>query len=234
MKIQYNLTGVERKKLVTAISELLGTAPVYHYAPTFAYEIGSYSVDKVGTLTGADSADLVADLRSLHSLIPVIEEYDVPRPDAAPISDVDDHDRLTIELPLEGFTEAALQNLDRIIASKTSLIMKAIGADALPVERTETTIRFPWFSFDAEPGAINAYARFIGCLCAAAQSARRVTAREKPTDNEKFAMRVFLIRLGMVGDDYKASRRVLLKNLSGNSAFRNGAPAKKTEETADE
>jgi hypothetical protein len=40
---------------------------------------------------------------------------------------------------------------------------------------------------------------------------------------------VFLIRLGFVGDEYKTARKILLRNLSGNSAFKNGAPAKVTE-----
>ncbi len=59
-------------------------------------------------------------------------------------------------------------------------------------------------------------------------------AREKRVDNEKFAFRVFLIRLGFIGDDYKAARKILLSNLSGNSAFKNGAPPRATEVTADE
>jgi hypothetical protein len=45
-------------------------------------------------------------------------------------------------------------------------------------------------------------------------------------DNEKFAFRVFLIRLGFVGDDYKNARKILLRNLTGNSAFKNGRPEK--------
>jgi hypothetical protein len=138
-------------------------------------------------------------------------------------------DTLTIEMPLDGFTDSALENLERLIASKESLIKKAIGVDKLPIERTETTIRFPWFRFGIEPEELSAYSRFIGALCAAAKEQHRVTAKDKPVENEKFAFRVFLIRLGFVGDEYKTARKILLRNLSGNSAFKNGAPAKVTE-----
>jgi len=134
-------------------------------------------------------------------------------------------------MPLDGFTDAALENLERLIASKASLIKKAIGADALPIERTETTLRFPWFRFGKEPEEVSAYSRFIGALCAAAKEQHRVTAKDKPVENEKFAFRVFLIRLGFVGDEYKTARKILLRNLSGNSAFKNGASAKVTEVT---
>jgi len=131
---------------------------------------------------------------------------------------------LTIELPLAGFTEAALENLDRLIASKAALIKKAIGADALPVERTVTTLKFPWFSFSAAGDEVAAYSHFIGALCAAAKEQKRVTATEKPVQNEKYAFRVFLMRLGFVGEEYKAARKILLENLSGNSAYKNGVP----------
>ena len=54
------------------------------------------------------------------------------------------------------------------------------------------------------------------------RNAKRVTATEKPVDNEKYAFRCFLLRLGFIGSEYKAERKILLKNLSGSSAFKNG------------
>ena len=55
------------------------------------------------------------------------------------------------------------------------------------------------------------------------RNATRVTAKEKEVDNEKYAFRCFLLRLGFIGEEYKTERKILLKNLSGSSAFRNGA-----------
>jgi len=125
-------------------------------------------------------------------------------------------------MSLDGFTETALENLDRLIASKAALIKKAIGADSLPIERTETTLRFPWFRFGIEPAEVNAYARFIGALCAMAKNQQRVTATEKAYNNEKYTFRCFLLRLGFIGPEYKAERKVLLSKLSGSAAFKNG------------
>lgn len=145
---------------------------------------------------------------------------------------VEPSDGMTIEMPLDGFTDESLANLEKLIASKAALIKKSLGIDALPVERTESTLKFPWFHFGASGEEVAAYTRLIGALCALAKEQKRVNAREKAVENEKFAFRVFLIRLGFVGDEYKAARKLLLKNLSGNSAFKNGAPAKA--EAADE
>ena len=67
-----------------------------------------------------------------------------------------------------------------------------------------------------------------------AKTQQRVNATEKQVENEKYAFRCFLIRLGFVGSKFKAERKILLKNLSGNSAFRNGAPLKAEEVMTDE
>ena len=62
MEIAYNLKGDERKALVTAISEYALWEPIYKKAPTYAYEIGKYTVDRNGTLTGEYNQDLIDTL----------------------------------------------------------------------------------------------------------------------------------------------------------------------------
>jgi len=63
-----------------------------------------------------------------------------------------------------------------------------------------------------------------------AKTLKHVSAKAKDTDNDKFTFRVFLIRLGMIGDEYKDTRKILLENLEGNSAFRSGKkPDKKVD-----
>lgn len=147
--------------------------------------------------------------------------YESPEATIEDVADV-----LTIEMPLEGFTEVNIANLEKLIASKANLIRKAIGVNELPIERTDTTLQFPWFSFSSSVEEVAAYTSFVVALCNTAKQQKRVTAREKTVDNEKFAFRVFLIRLGFVGDEFKNVRKILLRNLRGNSAFKNGNPTK--------
>lgn len=264
MRISYNVTGAQRKSLAGAVSQELNAPAQYLGAPTFAYEVGGYRIDKNGTLEGGDNPGLVADLQGSHGFMGVSEEYDTPIPETGLVpddiqiscdaelggrvspyrdfeeppaygttetADTNFSDVLTIEMPLAGFTEENITNLEKIIASKAALIKKAISVDVLPVERTEMTLRFPWFRFGIGPEEVSSYSRFIDALCAAAKEQKRVNAKEKPVENEKFAFRVFLIRLGFIGDEFKAARKTLLKNLSGNSAFKNGVPPKAEVET---
>ena len=82
---------------------------------------------------------------------------------------------------------------------------------------------FPWFEELPNSDAVNAYTHFISALCEMSREmAKRVTATEKPVENEKYAFRCFLLRLGFIGSEYKAERKILLKNLTGSSAFKDG------------
>ena len=64
------------------------------------------------------------------------------------------------------------------------------------------------------------FARLAYLINKAALTSRHIAAREITEPNEKYAMRCWLVRLGMTGEDLKFDRAILLNHLSGNSAFR--------------
>ena len=99
----------------------------------------------------------------------------------------------------------------------------------MPIEVTDSTVKFPWFS---ECGADErkAYTHFVSALCELAANVKRVTAKEQETDNDKYAFRCFLLRLGFIGSEYKAERKILLRNLTGSSAFKNGGATNEVSE----
>ena len=123
---------------------------------------------------------------------------------------------------MPAMTGDEISRLEQLIESKESLIKKAIGADSLAVGEKDGKLDFAWFKADAEPDEVKAYMDLVTALCEMAKKATRVTGKDKPVENEKYAFRCFLLRLGFIGDEYKASRKVLLKNFSGSSAFKNG------------
>lgn len=127
---------------------------------------------------------------------------------------------------MDGFSEASLDNLRKLVDSKATLIKKALAVEALPIEVTADRVSFPWFSEMPKPEDTQAYMALITALCEMAKNQKRVTATGKAPANEKYAFRCFLLRLGFIGDEYKAARKILLRNLMGNTAFRNGRPAK--------
>ncbi|MFV0529131.1 MAG: hypothetical protein ACK5MN_10485, partial [Lachnospiraceae bacterium] len=242
MSINYNVTGSERKALVGAISEILVLEATYKGAPSFAYEIGNCTVDKNGVLSFADDVTdsaitlLVGALKERGYIgesddavsgIPDEPAAETPVADSVSADSGNSHE-LVIEIPREGFTDEAIENLKKIIASKKTLIEKALGVydlpfndDCITVKVTEDMLRFPWFILPGMDGEVDAYSRFICALCEMAKTQSRVTAKEQPVENEKFAMRIFLVRLGLKGPENKAVRRIMLANLTGNSSWKN-------------
>jgi hypothetical protein len=140
--------------------------------------------------------------------------YDTPESCAAYVPDC-----FVIEVPKEGISDEALSNLQKLVSSKSSLIKKALGADRLDIEVTDDRISFPWFNRVPEPEEVNAYTHFISQLVSMAKTLHRVNATFKEVDAEKYSFRCFLLRLGFIGNEYKATRKTLLKKLSGSSAF---------------
>lgn len=225
MKANYNVTGNERKALVAAIAELTGEKAIYKFMPTCAYEIGDITVDKEGGVICEDEGKLE---RIIHSLIAdgftAETAENVESTDEEPTTeDTDETTGLTVSLPLD---KVAVGNLTNLLTAKESLIKKALGTRDLGIEVTEDKVTFPWFTEIPEPEAIKAYTHFIAALCKMSKDLKRISSTEKPVENEKYAFRCFLLRLGFIGNEYKAERKILLKNLSGNSSWKNGAPEK--------
>lgn len=224
MQVKYNVTGARRKELVKVISDTTGAKAEYKFMPTCNYEIDYFTVTKDGTLLFDDRADSEEVEQVLEAIAAAgfeCEAQDEESDEAAETEAQADVDGLTVEMPRSFFTDAALDNLKRLVESKAALIKKTIGTDDLPIEVTDEKVSFPWFT-ETEPDAVRAYTNFISKLSEMAKNATRVTATEKAVDNEKYAFRCFLLRLGFIGADYKTDRKILLKNLTGSSAFRNG------------
>ena len=66
-----------------------------------------------------------------------------------------------------------------------------------------------------------AFTRLAAAMNRMALTQKRVQAKDVDDTNEKYAMRIWLVRIGFGGADHKTDRRVLMENLSGHSAFRN-------------
>lgn len=209
MTIEYNFTGEERKKLVKAISEITGSPAEYQYMPTCSYIIGNYTVTKDGTLIIGDDTDE----KEISNLLAKLEELGY--------SAASDSEKLTVQMPRDSLDDRTLNRVRRILENKGELFKAAFKTDSIEFQVTEKTVDFPWFTIEQD-GDANAYCTFISMLCEFAGNQKRINNKPDISDNPKYSLRCFLIRLGMVGAEFKAARRVLLRNLPGSSAFRHG------------
>ena len=224
MKIHYSITKEQRKKLVEIVGSALGEQPVYCGAPTFSYRVGAFEITRDGSICGEDAAEVERVRTALRGAGFAAEEDESEMTMAESEEDAatDDEDRLIVSISRTFLTETGRKNLDALLASKGHLIQKAFNIEKATYTLTDETIKFAWFHGKIAEDTVRAYTDFISKLCEMAQKQKRAVAKEKAVENEKYAFRCFLLRLGMIGDDYKTSRRILLQNLTGSSAFKCG------------
>ena len=238
MRFEFNRTGAERKALVQAMGEILEVKPKYLGMPTAAYQVDYFHIDKNGGVEFDDRADseeienllerlaergIVAAPATAQETDTAEESADAENNAEEPETEAQGADLgLTVAMPRESFTDAALENLQKLVDAKGSLIKKALAVDSLPIETDGEKVSFPWFVEGQDSESVKAYTHFIAAICDMARNQKRITATEKKVENEKYAFRCFLLRLGFIGAEYKGERKILLKNLSGSSAFKNG------------
>lgn len=212
MDIRFELKPKQRPKLAEEIATALHTVPCYQKAPSLAYKIGDCTLEKDGTLRIPDSVDR----ETVDRLLECLKEKGFTG------EAEQTEDRLTVSMPKESFTQGALENLAKLVENKGGLMARAFQTDEVRLTVTEDAVSFPWFPFTSNPDETAAYTEFVEKLCGMAKRVKRVSGKPTETDNDKYAFRCFLLRLGFIGDEHKASRKILLRNLTGNSAFRHG------------
>jgi len=245
---------MSRKELVNQLSQHLEVQATYLGPPSFAYQVGDYTVNREGKILDKEAREW--ELETLIGETPQAERENgaIEAVGASDVSAETEPIALAVEISLEGYDGKSLTNLLRMIYSKQPLIKKALGLDidlvteesiaAFEQEQIVTlddykkalegaNCRGIGFDFEKEtitfklgtggnnPEKVHAATQLLGLInIYARQQKRNVAARVKPTDNEKYTFRTWLLRLGMIGDEYKASRKLLMRNLSGNASFR--------------
>lgn len=231
MTFELLTNGQSRKQLAQAIAEYMECNVKYLGAPTFAYEVDYFTVNKNGSIV----FDGRADTEEIEGLIDflvykdfiVSASYEEETENEETESGIDGVDGIAVQLSVDDITPIALDNLYKLIDSKAELIKKAIGCDSVNINLTEDgRLEFPWFARESTPEEVQTYMLFVKKLVETAKAQKRVTAKQKEVENEKFAFRCFLLKLGFIGDEYKLARKILLKNFEGSSAFKT-APLKK-------
>ena len=204
MRVRFDVTGSERKDLVQAISEITNTEAEYLRAPTFAYQIGEITVDRDGTLSTEDEKEgrrVMAELQK--------RGYEGEEEIAVEIS-----------FPADILTPDELIRLQKIIHARDELIQHALQIGTTEIRVDSETITFPWFQRTLTAEESKAYTTFLTMLVDMAKRQTRVKEHAKEAENEKYAFRCFLLRLGMIGPEYKTTRKILLQHLSGSTAFK--------------
>nr|DAV38822.1 MAG TPA: hypothetical protein [Caudoviricetes sp.] len=224
MEIRFNVTGSKRKELVGIISQVTGCKQLYKGMPSAAYEVADITISKDGTVsydgrTDESTIKTILEQTAAAGFAAELDEAPATETSEADISAAAKDTGLVISFPAD---KVNLENLRKLLESKSDLIKKALEVEALPIEEHDDQVSFPWWPSMPDFDAITAYTTFLSALCKMSKEQKRITAKAKPIDNEKYAFRCFLLRLGFIGDEYKQSRKILCRYLCGNSSYAGG------------
>lgn len=224
MEIRFNVTGSKRKELVGIISQVTGCKQLYKGMPSAAYEVADITISKDGTVsydgrTDESTIKTILEQTAAAGFAAELDEAPATETSEADISAAAKDTGLVISFPAD---KVNLENLRKLLESKSDLIKKALEVEALPIEEHDDQVSFPWWPSMPDFDAITAYTAFLSALCKMSKEQKRITAKAKPINNEKYAFRCFLLRLGFIGDEYKQSRKILCRYLCGNSSYAGG------------
>lgn len=210
-----------RTRLAALIAAHLDATVEYLGTPSFAYQIGDATLDRDWVLHLPGTAHATSLLEAAQQAGFSIEDTE-----PACESGVEEGEAqelgLTLVFPTTDWDDTVRSKLEASLRAKGALIAKALEIPATPIHLDEKagTAEFPWFPVVPDLEVVEAASVLIARIIAHAQTATRISSTPPPPGNDKYAMRCWLLRLGMIGDGYKPTRRVLLRNLDGNAAWK--------------
>ena len=237
MRIETN--AANRKDVVKAVSGILGQPAKYMGVPTCAYEVGNCTIDRSGAVETEDekTAEMVRTGLLEQGLIDTpqteIEETTVSLP----------VEGMTVEgfknliylihskqyLINRAFAEevfripaALVEELGGAEVSSTEAFLQAFqnhadGCRGISFPDGKAAFTLPAIN---DPDMIRAFTELTAAMAQQAREQKRIKPKETIEENEKYYMRIWLLRLGFGGAEGKETRNLLLKNLKGHSAFR--------------
>jgi len=242
----------DRKVLVKRMGELTGIKPKYLRTPSMAYEIGDYRVEKDGTLT-VDNEKADGELiRTLvtEGLVSEPEEEQLELNIELPLSGHTGRSLKNLMNLFYSRGEMLSKATGGYFAVDKSLIealtdtddseeavKKVIAehsAELHGIELTQDRIRMTGFPAAGGSDAAQAFTDLAALMNQSAISQQRIQAKQVDDSNEKYIFRIWLIRLGMNGERYKKTRKILLSNLGGCVAFKTSDQLERAKQKAKE
>lgn len=243
-RFQMQVTGRERKEVAGLIANYFGVQAAYQGTRGFGYLITEPSgrewlVDKTGAVvTQSVAEDNVAEM---FAVLKALEENGAEAVGQASVTvTTEGHNGVTLrnmvnllaakEQLIAKAMGSASQSLiaPAMVTAVNAVRLKAVedfleaagGEESPGLAITRDTIAFRWFAATLNPEVIQAYIQFALAVNEMALAQKHSSPHETDTINEKYTFRVFLLRLGFIGEDYSASRKIFLDRLSGNGSFR--------------
>lgn len=242
-----------RKDLVKAVSEFTGENAKYMGAPTFAYKVGVYTIDKDGGITSDSEMDALKAFLAERGFIKQETKQETQILVENELNQQESPDGIEFSIQIDGADKTAVINFVNMLYSKQYLINSALQMAALSIhdsfleqlksKELSEIINDEYSGFKIENNSfvfyypntdngemLKAYMTLMCMAFSKAKESTRIQAKLTHPENEKYYMRCWLIRLGLGGKGGAETRKALLKNLKGHTAFRTEEDIEKAKE----
>ena len=232
--MEIKTTARNRKDVVNAIREFTGEDSVYLGPPTFAYQVGNFTIDRDGTVIVEEEVQGLAEFLLEKGVI----QREIPMMD--------------VVVTLEEMTATGMRNLVFLLHSKQYLLNRMVGSHSFDIcekligeleEQTPKDLEGFFtlldkyedrncgfsvneekitFSFPVQelPEKNTALTELMANMVRHAKTAKRINPKLIMEENEKYYLRSWLLRTGFSGKEAKEKRKILLEGLKGHTAFR--------------
>ena len=231
---------MNRKEIIKTLEEHFGVKAKYMGAPTFDYKMDidgkTFTIDRAGKVLDPDGIQVELDALIKNTVSEDVKiEVELPMEGHTGITLKNllnmiyskqvlikkvfavDADIVSREV-VEALSREKIKSVDEL-----KDVIKSVGEDKLyGLKFNQSTLTFDFCGTTIEP---DAFIQFVASLNKMAKEVKHTCVKPVITDNEKYTMRAWLLRLGFIGPEFKKTRELLLKNLEGNSAFRHGKAA---------
>ncbi len=248
MRFSTKVTGLERKQLASVIADTIGEQPKYAGVPSFNYNAGGWTVNKQGIVTTPEMGikEEHVTLRMVLDALNIAEAK--PEGNLTITLSMDGHNGNTLRNLVnliwskQTLIQKALARYEVILAASFVKAINAVPIDSLEdfvrvvnnaieageitgrsdldIDLVEKTISFSFFNASLDAEEVHAFGVFCWQLNEQAKKQKFSSTKQKETNNDKYAFRCFLLKLGFIGAEYKAERNILLSRLDGNAAYR--------------
>ncbi|WP_350342359.1 virulence-related protein [Proteinivorax tanatarense] len=230
---------MNRKEIVKRLESHFKVKAKYLGVPSFAYELkaqeATFIINREGKVVNSKSKEIV----ELDKLLGKTKPFES---DSIKIS-IDEHNGKSLRNLInmiyskQGLLKRALNFEDDLVKDDFVSKINESAIDTLEdfkeVLESASQGSCPGLGFnfeeriatfnlckELEPDQLKAFKKLVKIIDRKAKALKYASAKVKVTNNEKYTFRTWLLRLGMIGNEYKMTRKILLENLNGNGAFK--------------
>lgn len=240
----FKVNGLERKQLAQVLADVVSEQVKYAGPPSFAYTIGDWHIDRNGLIVTPEFE--TTELEPLRQVLEALKNAGaVAEGDGTVSISMAGHNGATLRNIVnllwskQILLQKALDRQKNIVSSDLVQAINAVPIDSIEdfveaineagisegtgdliFDAATQTLKFGFSNASLNTDEAFAFIMLCWRINQQAKQQKFTSVKQKETENDKYAMRCWLLRLGFVGKAYKAERKVLLEKLTGNSAFR--------------